>query len=141
MERADMNTLIPYLTLPNQCEEALNFYADCFGGQITFIQTYAQSDYEASEAYQHKITHAEFTAPGIHFYASDGFEDDDIIAGNNVGLTLNCSSSQEQQRLFEKLKQGGLVTMPLATTSINTTLTSLIDQYGIHWYLNLEPAN
>ncbi len=133
-----MNSLVPYLTLPKQCEDALNFYSECFNGRITFMQTYAQSDYEASEAYQHKITHAEFIAPGIHFYASDGFEDDAITIGNNVALTLNCSSSEEQKHLFEKLKQGGTVTMPFATTSINTTLASLIDQYGIHWYLNLE---
>lgn len=136
-----MNTLIPYLILPTQCEEALYFYRSCFGGQITFLQTNAQTDYQVSDAYQHKVAHAEFKANGIHFYASDGFENDDIVTGNNVALTINFTQHVAQKNVFDRLQADGRVTMPLSQTSINTTLASVIDRYGIHWYLNLVRAD
>lgn len=135
-----MTTLIPYLTLPGRCEEALHFYEKCFKGRIPFLQTYAQTDYAVSPAFKNKIAHAEFIAEGIHFYASDGLENDIAIIGSNIGLTLSFTHATEQRTVFETLKMGGIVTLPFNETSIGSTLATLIDQYGIHWYLNHEPS-
>jgi PhnB protein len=36
------------------------------------------------------------------------------------------------------LKIGGTITMDFSETSANSTLATLIDKFGIHWYLNFE---
>lgn len=69
-----MNNLIPYIIINDKCEEALKFYAECFGGQISFMQKYSETNYPVTENFKNKVAHAVFCADSIHFFSSDGFE-------------------------------------------------------------------
>ncbi len=133
-----MKKLIPYLIISGQCEQALRFYQDCFGGDIVFLQKYAQTNYSVSADFKDKVAHAEFKSDQINFYASDGFEDQQVKVGDNVAFSINFSDGAEQKSIFDRLKVGGRVTMDFSETSANSMLATLIDQYGIHWYLNSE---
>ena len=136
-----MKTLIPYITINEKCEEALNFYKDCFGGQIIFIQRYSDiDDYQVSQRYKNRVAHAEFRADNIHFYASDGFEGQTETIGSNIALSVSFDSQDDQRKVFEKLKTSGKVTMDFSETSVNSTLVTLTDRYGIHWFLNYDHA-
>ena len=131
-----MKNLIPYIIINNKCEEALNFYADCFDGQIVFMQKYADTNYPVTEQFKSKIAHAEFRADNINFFSSDGFEGQKVNVGDNIALSINFETVESQKETFEKIKVGGTVTMDFSETSANSTLATLIDKYGIHWYLN-----
>lgn len=131
-----MKTLIPYLIINNCCEEALNFYKGCFSGEIVFLQKYSETNYPVSADFKDKVAHAEFRADKIHFFASDGFEDTKATIGDNIAMSINFDSEAEQKDVFNKIKMGGTVTMDFSETSANSTLATLIDKYGIHWYLN-----
>ncbi|MCC9074075.1 VOC family protein [Flavobacterium sp. F-65] len=131
-----MKTLIPYFTISQRCEEALRFYEFCFDGQVIFEQKYQETNYQTSEKFKSKIAHAEFKADAIHFYVSDGFENEQASFGNAIGMTINFSDKQEQLNVFNRLKAGGQITLDFSTTSINSQLVSLIDKFGITWYLN-----
>ncbi len=133
-----MKKLIPYIIINGHCENALNFYQDCFNGEISFQQKYSDTNYEVSAAFKDKIAHAEFIANQIHFFASDGFEGQKTNIGDNIAFSINFSEKSEQKKTFEKLKVGGKVTMDFSETSVNSNLATLIDKYGIHWYLNFE---
>ena len=133
-----MKKLIPYLIIYKQCEKALEFYKECFDGEITFQQKYSETEYEVSEEFKNKIAHAEFNADQIHFYASDGFDGQKTSVGDNIALSVNFSDQSEQKETFEKLKVDGQVTMDFSETSANSTLATLIDKFGVHWYLNYE---
>lgn len=137
-----MKNLTPYLIINDKCEEALSFYKDCFNGQIILLQKYSDIDgYQVSTDFKTKIAHAEFCADNIHFYASDGFEGQKSIIGSNIALSVNFDNQNEQRQTFEKLKIDGTVTLDFSETSVNSILVTLIDKYGIHWYLNFEHAN
>lgn len=131
-----MKTLVPYFTLNGRADEALDFYAESFGGEIIFIQRYSETTYKVSEKFNAKIAHAEFKADGIHLYLSDGYEEFDATLGNGLGMTVNFDNAEEQMTVLEKLKRDGKVTSELFETTINTRLITLIDKFGIHWYLN-----
>ena len=133
-----MKTLIPYIIIPGKCEQALNFYKECFDGEIIFLQKYSDTNYNVSTEFKNKIAHAEFKSDGIQFYLSDGFEGQKINMGDNIALSINFSDKKEQNSAFINLKVGGQVTMDSSETSINSTLATLIDKYGIHWYLNYQ---
>ena len=34
--------MIPYITIPGSCEDALNVYKNCFSGEIVFLQRYIE---------------------------------------------------------------------------------------------------
>jgi PhnB protein len=133
-----MKNLIPYIIINDKCEEALNFYAECFGGKIVFIQKYSDTNYPVAETFKNKVAHAEFRADNIHFYSSDGFEGQKATIGDNIAMSINFDIVEEQKATFEKIKVGGTVTMDFSETSANSTLATLIDKYGIHWYLNFN---
>ncbi len=135
-----MKNLIPYIIINDKCEEALNFYAECFGGKTTFLQKYSDTSYPVSDDFKSKVAHAEFRADNIHFFASDGFEGQKTIVGDNIALSVNFDNQDEQKLTFDKLKIDGTITMDFSETSANSTLATLIDKFGIHWYLNFEKA-
>lgn len=131
-----MKKIIPYVIINDKCEEALNFYVDCFDGQIIFCQKYSDTDYVVSDEFRSKIAHAEFKADHINFYLSDGFEDPKATIGNNIAMSVNFDNQEEQKKTIEKIIVGGEITMPLSETSVGSKLMTLIDKFGIHWYLN-----
>jgi PhnB protein len=138
-----MRTLIPYFTIKGRTAQALDFYAACFGGKATYIQRFAQTTYTYTPAWADKIAHAEFVAPGIRFFLSDGFEQEDAVLGKDlgIGMTIDFDDADEHMATYEALKQHGTVTFDFFDTTIGTRLVCVLDQFNIHWYLNLLPAS
>ncbi|MBV6646535.1 MAG: hypothetical protein KI790_13855 [Cyclobacteriaceae bacterium] len=116
----------------------MQVYVKSFYGEIAFIQKYADTSYEVSASFKQKIAHAEFKSDYIHFYISDGFEGQKATIGNNVALSILFTEEAEQLHAYEVLKVEGTVTMDFTQTSADSKLVTLIDKFGIHWYLNLE---
>lgn len=135
-----MKHLNPYLIIPGRCEEALLFYKYCFGGEVTLLQRFEDLSYPVPVDFKHKIAHAEFKSDGVFLMASDGMPEDEISNGNNIALSIHFSSRTEQDKVFELLKTDGIVTMPFQNTSVDSRLATLIDKFGIHWYLNYKKA-
>ena len=135
-------TLNPYLAFNGNCKEAMMFYKDCLGGEL-MMQTVAESPNAAQmppEA-QQGIMHARLTKDGVDILmASDGMGNE-ITAGSNISLSLNCTSDEEIKSLFEKLSADGNVTMPLADQFWGATFGMLTDKFGMHWMLNYQKTH
>ncbi|KTD23108.1 PhnB protein [Legionella lansingensis] len=135
-----MNPITPYLFFNGNCREAMNFYKDCFGGELE-LTTYADapegnicpgSDIESA---RDKIMHSMLTVGNFSIMASDNPMGTPEV-GDNVSLSIQCESIPETQELFEALSKGGKITMPLADTFWDAYFGMLIDKYGFHWMLN-----
>ncbi len=133
-----MKQLNVYLAFPGTCEEALNFYKTCFGGEITSMQRFGDSPVESSEEHKQKIMHAEFKADGMYFMASDGMPGQPVPSGEMVTLSINLTDGAEQERIFNCLAEGGKVTMPLGGTFWGAVFGMVTDKFGIPWMLNRE---
>ena len=86
---------------------------------------------------QNSVMHAEFKSDGLFFMATDGQAAGSFILGNNMHLNLQVDSVEEQNVLFEKLSEGGTVTMPLQQTFWDARFGMLTDRFGIQWMLNV----
>ena len=131
-----MPNLTPYFTFDGNCREAMNFYRDCFKGEITQIQTFAEANMPVDEKMKSHILHAEMRAGEILLMASDGMADFVAQPGNNVSLTVNLTDVKEEERLFAALAAGGKVSMPLQDTFWGARYGMLTDRYGVNWMLN-----
>lgn len=58
--------------------------------------------------------------------------------GNNVHLSINGSESDKLTEFFNKLSEGGKVTMPLEKQFWGDVYGSLTDQFGVHWMVNIS---
>ncbi len=136
MFMAQLNT---YLRFNNdKCREAMNFYKDCLGGELTF-QTVGETPMasEMPKEQQGKIMHAGLKSGGIEFYASDMMRDIAVV-GDNFALALNYESEEEARSHFAKLSEGGEIFMALEKTFWSPLFGMLTDKYGVEWMFNVE---
>src|SRR4051812_27584228 len=110
MKSAQIN---PYLTFNGNCREAMDFYLDCFGGELQ-MQTVAESPMadQWPTAVQKNILHASLVKEGLTLLASD-MAAHKLKHGNTISLALACASEEEIKVFFKKLSQGGKVTHDL----------------------------
>ena len=128
--------LTPYILFNGNCEEALNFYATALQGEIKTLSRYEGTPAGSMSADKQKIMHSYFVAGGIAFMAADA--DDGAVNSGMVHLCIDFRSSEEEQKVFEALSEGGKVTLPLEDTFWGARFSMLTDRFGIKWMLNYE---
>lgn len=139
-----MQQLGVYLTFPGKCEEALHFYKNCFDGEILSLQRFGempqeQGSPEMPEDFKQKVMHSEFKAGDLYFMASDDmYHKSELVMGSNLTLSLNFGSEKEQEKVFNRLAEGGKITMPLEDTFWGARFGMLTDKYGFHWMVNCD---
>ncbi len=134
-----MTQINAYINFSGNCREAMTFYNDCIGGELN-MQTVEGSPLEkdCTEALQHHILHASLTKDALLLMGSDMEGPEGFIKGNNIALSLNCSSDEEINTFFSKLSAAGTVAHPLSTVFWGATFGVLTDKFGIRWMLNYD---
>lgn len=130
-----MNLITPYLLFQGNCEEAINFYQQCLGGELS-VRRFGDTEMPVEDEYKNKIMHAELTFGVMKIMFSDGAPYKKIVKGDNIQINLNFEDEAELEETFEKLAVGGTITMPLEVTFWNAKFGMLIDKFGIRWMVN-----
>ncbi|MDQ3845436.1 MAG: VOC family protein [Bacteroidota bacterium] len=131
--------LTPYLIFNGTCEEALNFYAKALNGRIKDLMRFEGSPAESMTADKQKVLHAHFEADGLFFMASDsGQSGGEEQSSEKVHLSINFDNTEEQEKVFTALSEGGKVTMPLQDTFWGARFGMLTDKFGINWMVNCD---
>jgi len=134
-----MAQLNPFLRFNDgKCREAMNFYKECFGGELSFM-TLGESPMakDSPAVKQDLIMHAELKKGSFIFYGSDMMRDTATV-GDNVGMSLNCESEKEIRMLFDKLSKGGEVFIPIEDAFWGALFGMLTDKYGVEWMFNFQ---
>ena len=131
-----MTHINAYLNFNGRCREAMTFYHECLGGELT-MQKVSESPMAAQmpSELSANILHSTLTHNGIVLMGSDMIGAS-LVNGNAVSLCLNCSSDEEINEFFDKLSKGGNVKMPLHQTFWGATYGELTDKYGMNWMFN-----
>jgi len=134
-----MTQINSYLTFNGNCREAMNFYKDCLGGELT-LQTIGESPLADKMPPQMKecILHATLIKDKLVLMGSDMVGENGLKKGNSVSLAINCSSDEEIRSFYEKLSAGGKKDHALEESFWGATFGDLTDKYGNHWLLNYE---
>ena len=134
-----MTQINSYLTFNGNCLEAMTFYKECLGGELTF-QTIGESPMADKMPQQMKdcILHATLVKGTLVLMGSDMVSESGLVKGNAVSLSLNCSSKEEIKTCYEKLSSGGKANHPLEDTFWGALFGNLTDKFGNHWLLNYD---
>ncbi len=132
-----MTQLNAYIRFNGNCRQAMTFYQNCLGGELT-LQTVAESAIAAQLPPEagNNIMHATLTKGSLLLAGSDMAPAEGLQRGNHMVLMLNCSSTLEIETCFEKLSASGQVSMPLSTEFWGDTFGMLTDKFGNEWMLN-----
>lgn len=142
-----MATVNAYLTFNGNCEEAFNFYKSVFGGEFPYIGKFKdmpQNDPNCppmSEADANRIMHVSLpiSKETVLMGSDTGGEwASQFSKGNNISISINTESTDEADRLFNGLSQGGQVTMPMNKTFWGAYFGMFTDKFGINWMVNFD---
>ncbi|MGP4061355.1 VOC family protein [Halobacillus sp. H74] len=126
----------PYFTFNGDAREALEYYKDVFGGEITGVQTFGEADFETPPEMDDRIMHAQFKKEELFIMVSDSFLDQTVQQGSNISLALELENTEEIQTYYDRLKKDGTVLMELQDTFWGATFAKVKDNFGVIWDLN-----
>ncbi len=122
----------PYLYYKGACEEALQHYAACGLGAIKDLRRYEGTPLAERDggAWRDKVLHSEFEGPDLRFFASDG-EDSEPMKG--CALMLEFDDLAAATSLFQRLSEGGRVTVRFARQFWGDSYGNFTDRFGVQW--------
>jgi PhnB protein len=129
-----MPTLNPYLTFNGNCREAMNFYKECLGGELT-VTVVGDSPVASQVPPDMKdlLLHSSLKTAELELMGTD-MQPERLNEGNDVHLCLVCKTEGETKSLFEKLSAGGKVNQPLHEMFFGM-IGTLTDKFGKRWIL------
>jgi PhnB protein len=129
-----------YLTFDGRCEEALDFYRDTLGAEVTGIVRMKDVPNAPAEVAGDTIVHAK-----VRIGETTLLTMDDPCHGaqpfGGFSLSLITESDEETSRLFNALADGGTVRSPLAPAFFSSSFGTVVDRLGVQWQvLTASPA-
>jgi PhnB protein len=130
----EMTTLTPYLLFDGKCQQAMEFYKSCFGGELAATKVKDSPAKDFMPAFQQdKIVNARLRNGKLEISASDWLRPAQTpIRGNTVCLYLSGGTLEELKILFERLSDGAEVTDPPKEQFFGT-YGALNDKFGVRW--------
>ena len=129
-----MTTLTPYLLFDGTCQQAMEFYCSCLGGELisTKVKDSAVKDH-MPPAQQEKVLNAHLRRGHLEISASDWLMPNrKPQAGNTVCMYLSGGTFQELKDIFDKLSDAAEVTDPLKELFFGI-YGALNDKFGVRW--------
>ena len=128
--------LNPYLSFRDNARQAMEFYQSVFGGELT-MNTFA--DFQASEdpAEQDKIMHSMLESEGIVLMGADTPNTMEYSPAAGISISLSGEDEGALRGYWEKLADGGTVTVPLERAPWGDTFGMCVDKFGVNWMVNI----
>jgi PhnB protein len=127
--------LNPYIVFDGNAREAMGFYQQVFGGTLE-LSTFGE--YGAPEPVASGIMHASLrTEDGLVLMASDPAPGTDYVAGGPLAISLSGDDAEVLRGYWDRLSEGGTVTLPLEKQMWGDEFGMCDDRYGVSWMVNI----
>jgi PhnB protein len=134
MSKIDLNV---YLFFKGNCREAMEFYKNIFGGELT-IQTYGDVSATDDKNKAEHIMHASLEGGDVKLMASDTDMASEKAA--KVSLSLGGKDEARLREIFDQLSEDVEVKYPLKKEFWGDIFGSVTDKYGVEWMVNIEAS-
>jgi PhnB protein len=134
-----MQKINAYIGFNGKCREAMEWYQQCFGGELSIV-TFAESPLaeQMPAESQNDVVHSCLSNGNMVLMGSDMTGPHGFVPGNTVSLMISCESEDEINKLFSQLSTDGEVTCPLGEQFWGDTFAAVVDKFGTCWLLNLS---
>lgn len=133
-----MTALQIYVSFPGTAREALGFYADVFGGELSL---YTYEEFSRSDGPPDAIAHGVLNG-AVGLAGSDAATGEKSVRFEGLRLSLlGTAEPAVLHEWFDKLAVGGRVVDPLALKPWGASDGQVIDRHGLHWLIGYEPGS
>ena len=128
--------LNPYISFNGDARQAMEFYESVFGGNLTMntFGEYGAPDPGSADKIMHGMLE---TDSGFALMGADTPPGMDHDPGNNISVSLSGDDGDELRGYWQKLADGGTVTVPLEKQMWGDEFGACVDRFGIAWMVNI----
>ena len=128
--------LYTYLNYGGNCEQAFRFYEQHLGGKITTIVTHGQQPNanDVPADWKNAILHARMNIGETELMGAD-IPPERFQPMRSAYLSLVAGSSDEAERIYTILSDGGELFMPMQETFFAHRFAMLRDKFGTSWMI------
>ena len=135
----------PYLFFNGRCEEAIAFYQQALGAEVTLQMRMNEAPDPPPpgaipEGFENKIMHANLRIGEMNLMVSDG-NSNMQPSFKGFTLSLGVDDAVQAERAFNALSAGGKVVMPLGKTFWSPCFGMLEDRFGVGWMVIAQDGN
>ncbi|WP_295120003.1 VOC family protein [uncultured Chitinophaga sp.] len=128
-----MSQINAYLVFSGNCREAMTFYKDSLGGELTLVMIgESPMAQQWPAAMQQQVLHASLAQNGFTLLGSDAAGAGGVLKGNTVQLNLTCDTPEQAREYISKLGAGGSITRELHEF-FDGWIGALTDKFGFDW--------
>ncbi len=131
--------LNPYISFDGTAREAMEFYKEVFGGELA-LNTFGEFG-QPDAPFADKIMHGMLeTSSGFTIMGADTPPGMEFQSGSNMTVSLSgdTDADAELRGYWQKLSDGGTVTMPLERQMWGDDFGMCVDRFGIPWMVNIQ---
>ncbi|SBT88076.1 PhnB protein [Streptomyces sp. DI166] len=128
--------LNPYLTFTGEARQAMEFYQQVFGGELN-LNSYGDFGQQDSPMAD-KIMHGMLETPsGFTLMGADNPEGEQP-GEHRYSVSLSGDDESELRGYWEKLSEGGQVSVPLEKQMWGDVFGMCTDRFGVPWMVNIS---
>ncbi|MFJ9664733.1 VOC family protein [Streptomyces sp. NPDC101219] len=129
--------LNPYLSFDGDARQAMEFYRDVFGGELR-LNTFGEFG-QADTPHADKIMHGMLESPsGLTLMGADTPPGMEFEPGGGYSVSLSGDDESELRGYWEKLSDGGSVSVPLEKQMWGDVFGMCTDRFGVPWMVNIS---
>ncbi|ACX63512.1 VOC family protein [Paenibacillus sp. Y412MC10] len=132
----------PYLVMDGNAKEAIQFYEKALDAQVVMVQTFgempANPDFPLPDSARDRISHALLKVGETDLMFSDTFPGQPVQSSNQVQICIMTDQAEQAKRIYEALREGGQVVMPLQETFWSPAYGIVADKFGVNWNISTE---
>jgi len=130
-----VSRLNPYIGFIDNARQAMEFYQSVFGGTLV-LNTFGEYGTEGEEA--ERIMHGQLeTDQGYTLMGADTIAGMERDSGSRITISLSGDEGDDLRSYWEKLIEGGSVSVPLEKQMWGDEFGALTDRFGIPWMVNI----
>lgn len=129
--------LNPYLSFRDNASEAMDFYQNVFGGELT-RSTFGEFQM-GDDAEKDKVMHAQLVTTGdLVLMGADTPDSMEYNPAGNGTISLSGDDDAELRGYWTKLVDGGTQTQPLEKAPWGDSFGMCVDKFGVNWLVNIS---
>ena len=134
-------TINAYISFDGNTREAMNYYKEIIGGELN-IMIVGESPIagQCPAAMQNQVLHSTLIKNGVLLVMGSDMvaPGADLLKGNNIALSINCSSEEEINSFYSKFAADGKIIDELKTQFWGAIFGVVTDKFGIRWMFNYD---